>query len=52
MSTSLVTLRVEASSVAYYITKYAAKPNEQLQNHVTAYALGLLSLSLSAKLLP
>ena len=46
MATSLVALHVVASTVDYYITKYAAKPMEQLQKLVTAYALGLRRLGM------
>ena len=35
MAMSIVALNVVASIVDYYITKYAAKPMEQLQNLVT-----------------
>ena len=44
MATSVVALHVVASTVDYYITKYAAKPMEQLQNLVAQYALGLRRL--------
>ena len=44
MAMSVVALHVVASVVDYYITKYAAKPMEQLQNLVTQYALGLRRL--------
>ena len=41
MAMSVVALHVAARVVDFYITKYAAKPMEQLQNLVTQYALGL-----------
>ena len=41
---SIVALRVGAAIVDYYITKYAAKPMEQLQNLTTQYALGMRRL--------
>ena len=44
MAMSVVALHVVARIVDYYITKYAAKPMEQLQNLVTQYALGLRRL--------
>ena len=44
MAMSVVALHVVARVVDYYITKYAAKPMEQLQNLVTQYALGLRRL--------
>ena len=44
MAVSVVALHVAAKQIDYYITKYAAKPMEQLQNHVTQYALGLRRL--------
>ena len=44
MAMSVVALHVVARIVDYYITKYAAKPMEQLQNLVTQYALGLKRL--------
>ena len=46
MAMSVVALHVVARVVDYYITKYAAKPMEQLQNLVTQYALGLRRLEL------
>ena len=42
MAVSIVALHVAATIVDYYITKYAAKPMEQLQNLTTQYALGRL----------
>ena len=44
MAISLVALNVNASIVDYYITKYAAKPMEQMQNLTTQYALGMRRL--------
>lgn len=44
MALSIVALHVAASIVDYYITKYVAKPMEQLQNLITQYALGLRRL--------
>ena len=44
MAMSVVALHVAAKVIDYYITKYAAKPMEQLQNLVTQYALGLRRL--------
>ena len=44
MASSVVALHVVARTVDYYITKYAAKPMEQLQNLVVQYALGLRRL--------
>ena len=41
---SIVALHVVATIVDYYITKYAAKPMEQLQNLTTQYALGMRRL--------
>ena len=49
MAKSIVALHVTAKIVDYYITKYAAKPMEQLQNLVTQYALGLRRLELEEK---
>ena len=46
MAMTIVALHVAAKIVDYYITKYAAKPMEQLQNLVTQYALGLRRLEL------
>ena len=46
MAMSIVALHVVATIVDYYITKYAAKPMEQLQNLVTQYALGIRRLEL------
>ena len=46
MAMSVVALHVVARVVDYYITKYAAKPMEQLQNLVTQYELGLRRLEL------
>ena len=46
MAMTVVALHVAAKIVDYYITKYAAKPMEQLQNLVTQYALGLRRLEL------
>ena len=40
MAMSIVALHVVATIVDYYITKYAAKPMEQLPNLATQYALG------------
>ena len=42
MAVSIVALHVAATIVDYYITKYAAKPMEQLQNLTTQYAVGRL----------
>jgi len=44
MAMSVVALHVVAKIVDYYITKYAAKPMEQLQNLVSQYAMGLKRL--------
>ena len=44
MALSIVALHVVAAIVDYYITKYAAKPMEQLQNLTTQYALGMRRL--------
>ena len=44
MALSIVALHVSANIVDYYITKYLAKPMEQLQNLITQYALGLRRL--------
>ena len=44
MAMSVVALHVVANLVDYYITKYSAKPMEQLQNLITQYALGLRRL--------
>ena len=44
MALSMVALHVAANIVDYYITKYVAKPMEQLQNLITQYALGLRRL--------
>ena len=44
MAHSIVALHAVARVVDYYITKYAAKPMEQLQNLVAQYALGLRRL--------
>ena len=44
MALSTVALHVVARVVDYYITKYAAKPMEQLQNLTTQYALGMRRL--------
>ena len=44
MAMSIVALHVVATIVDYYITKYAAKPMEQLQNLSTQYALGMRRL--------
>ena len=44
MAMSIVALHVVATIVDYYITKYAAKPMEQLQNLTTQYALGMRRL--------
>ena len=46
MAMSVVAVHVAANIIDYYITKYAAKPMEQLQNLVTQYALGLRRLEL------
>ena len=46
MAMTVVALHVAAKIIGYYITKYAAKPMEQLQNLVTQYALGLRRLEL------
>ena len=46
MAMSVVALHVAAKIIDFYITKYAAKPMEQLQNLVTQYALGLRRLEL------
>ena len=46
MAMSVVAAHVAANIIDYYITKYAAKPMEQLQNLVTQYALGLRRLEL------
>ena len=44
MAMSVVALHVAAKQIDYYITKYAAKPMEQLQNLITQYAFGLQRL--------
>ena len=44
MAMTVAALHVAPKIVGYYITKYAAKPMEQLQNLVTQYALGLRRL--------
>ena len=44
MAMSIVALNVVAAIVDYYITNYAAKPMEQLQNLTTQYALGMRRL--------
>ena len=44
MAMSVVALHVVATIVDYYITKYVAKPMEQLQNLTTQYALGMRRL--------
>ena len=41
---SIVALHEAETIVDYYITKYAAKPMEQLQNLTTQYALGMRRL--------
>jgi hypothetical protein len=41
MAITIVAIHVVANIVDYYITKYAAKPMEQLQNLTTQYALGM-----------
>ena len=46
MAMTVVALHVAAKIIDFYITKYAAKPMEQLQNLVTQYALGLQRLEL------
>ena len=46
MAMAVVAIHVAAKNIDYYITKYAAKPMEQLQNLVTQYALGLRRLEL------
>ena len=46
MAMAVVAIKVAAKNVDYYITKYAAKAMEQLQNLVTQYALGLQRLEL------
>ena len=49
MAMTVTALHVSAKVVDYYITKYAAKPMEQLQNLVTQYALGLRRLEAEEK---
>ena len=44
MAYSVVALHVASHNCDYYITKYATKPLEQLQNLVTQYAVGLRRL--------
>ena len=44
MAYSVVALHAAAHNCDYYITKYAAKPLEQLQNLITQYAVGLRRL--------
>ena len=44
MAFSVLVTHVAASVLDFYITKYAAKPMEQLQNLVTQYALGIQRL--------
>ena len=46
MAMSVVALHVASKIIDFYITKYAAKPMEQLQNLVTQYALGIRRLEL------
>ena len=46
MAMTVVAVQCVASNIDYYITKYAAKPMEQLQNLFTQYALGLRRLEL------
>ena len=46
MAMSVVALHVAAIIIDYYVTKYRARPMEQLQNLVTQYALGLRRLEL------
>ena len=46
MAMTVVALHVAAKIIDFYITKYSAKPMEQLQNLVTQYALGLQRLEL------
>jgi hypothetical protein len=46
MAMSVIAVHVAANIIDFYITKYAAKPMEQLQNLVTQYALGLRRLEL------
>ena len=41
---SVLATHVAASVLDFYITKYSAKPMEQLQNLVTQYALGIQRL--------
>ena len=50
MTMSVFAIHVVANIVDYYITKYSAKPMEQLQNLVTQYALGLRRLDMEEKL--
>ena len=49
MAMSVVALHVVANVVDYYITKYSAKPMEQLQNLITQYALGLRRLEVESE---
>ena len=44
MAMAVVAIHFAAKNIDYCITKYAAKPMEQLQNLVTQYALGLRRL--------
>ena len=44
MAHSVVALHVAAHNCDFYITKYSAKPLEQLQNLITQYAVGLRRL--------
>ena len=46
MALTVLSLHVAAKVIDFYITKYSAKPMEQLQNLVTQYALGLKRLEL------
>ena len=49
MSMSVVALHVTSKIIDFYLTKYAAKPMEQLQNLVTQYALGIRRFEFSGK---
>ena len=44
MAYSVVALHVASHNCDHYITKYATKPLEQLQNSITQYAVGLRRL--------
>ena len=41
MALSIIALHASAAIVDFYITKYASKPMEQMQNLTVQYALGM-----------